>query len=139
MRPALFPPMTPRARPTRKPRAASDRCSASGGFAAAVTAVDALLENGRWLEHHDPARRDRNFLAGLRIAADALAFLAHDERAERRQFHSFAAFKAVGDLLEHQLYQSRRFRARQSNFLIDRLTQIRPCDRLSRHRQPRAR
>src|SRR5206468_880810 len=52
------------------------------GFVGHVSAVDALLEDRRRLEHHDPARRDRNLLAGLRIAADALTLLAHHEGAE---------------------------------------------------------
>src|SRR5215471_2482778 len=60
--------------------------------------VDALLEDGRWLEYHHPPRRDRHFLTGFGIAADALAFLAHHERAERGQLHRFAAFQAIGDL-----------------------------------------
>src|SRR5436190_17044975 len=48
--------------------------------AAAITfAIDALLENSRRLEHHRPPRRNRHFLPGFRIAADALPLLAHDE------------------------------------------------------------
>src|ERR1700722_14273473 len=101
--------------------------------------IDSLLEDSRRLEHHDPARRDRHFLAGLGIAADALALLAHHERAERRQFHRFATFEAVGDFLQHKFYECRGFGARQAALLVDRLTQIRTRDCLSRHRQPRAR
>src|SRR5262245_37597559 len=61
--------------------------------------IDALLEDGGRLEHHHPARRDRHFLAGLRVAADALALLAHHVRAERGELHRFAALKTVGDFL----------------------------------------
>src|SRR6185436_17078765 len=48
-----------------------------------VTAINALLQDGGWLEHHHPARRNRNFLAGLGVTADPLALFAHDERAKR--------------------------------------------------------
>ena len=41
--------------------------------------VDAMLEDRRRLEHHHPARRDRHFLAGLGVAPNALALLAHHE------------------------------------------------------------
>src|SRR5262249_40158399 len=100
--------------------------------------IDTLLEDSRRLEYHDAARGNRHFLAGLRIAADALAFFAHDERAERRQLYGLAALQAVGNFLEHELDERRRLGARQPNLLIDRLTQVRTRDRLSRHGQPRA-
>src|SRR5436309_208447 len=67
--------------------------------------VDALLENGRWLEHHDPARRDRHFLAGLRIAADPFALLAHHERSERGKLHRLAPLQTIRDLLQHHFDQ----------------------------------
>src|SRR3954471_7663523 len=57
------------------------------GFVGNVSAVDALLKDGRGLEHHDAAGRDRHFLAGLRITADPLPLLTDHERAERRQLH----------------------------------------------------
>src|SRR3954447_6680035 len=52
--------------------------------------VDALLQDRRRLEHHDAARQDRHLGAGLRIAADALAFLAHHEGSERGQLYRLA-------------------------------------------------
>src|SRR6267154_1573234 len=64
--------------------------------------VDALLEDGRRLEHHHPAWRDRHFLPGLGIAPNPLALLAHHERAERGQLHRFATFEAIGDLHHHR-------------------------------------
>src|SRR5712691_3675674 len=69
------------------------------------TRVDALLENRRRLEHHNPARRYWHFGAGLGIAADALALLADHERPERRQLHGFATFEAVGDFLQDKLHE----------------------------------
>src|ERR1043166_6142548 len=50
-------------------------------------AVDAQFQNRRWLKHHHAPRRDWNFLAGLRIAADPLALLTHHKGAEGRQLH----------------------------------------------------
>src|SRR6476661_2579102 len=73
--------------------------------------IDALLENRRRLEHHNASRRNRHFFAGFRVSANTLALLTHDKRAKRGELHGFAALKAVGDLLEHQLHQSRGFRA----------------------------
>src|SRR5689334_5572332 len=99
-----------------------------------IVAVDALLENGRWLEHHHAPRRDWNFLAGLRITSDTLTFFTHHERAEGREFDRLAALQTVGDLLENQLDKRRRFRARQSYLLVDRLTQVRSCYCLTSHR-----
>src|SRR4051812_18462048 len=75
--------------------------------AAVLVAVNALLEDPGWLEHHDPARRNRNFLAGLGVAADPLAFLAHDERAERRELHRLAPLQTVGNFLKNQLDERR--------------------------------
>src|SRR5689334_8417072 len=54
-------------------------------FAIAVgdcVAVDALFQNGRRLEHHYTARRDRHFSTGLRVTSDTLTLLAHHERTE---------------------------------------------------------
>src|SRR5690349_21840452 len=74
---------------------------------AGVVAIYTLLQNGRWLEHHHAARRDRHLGAGLRIASDPLTFLAHHERAERRELHRLALLKAVGNLLQYKLYKCR--------------------------------
>src|SRR6516225_1902456 len=109
--------------------------NASGAIA---SRIDTLLEDGRRLEHHDTARRNRHFLAGLWIAADPLAFFAHDERAERRQFHGLAALETVGNFFEHEFDERRGLGTRQPDLLIDRLTQVCTRDRLSRHGQPRA-
>src|SRR5258708_855372 len=80
--------------------------------------VDALLEDGGRLEHHDPARRDRDLLAGLGIASDPLAFLAHHEGAEGRQLHVLAALDAVGNFLEHEVDKRSLFRALQPHPLV---------------------
>src|SRR6185312_7887990 len=93
--------LTRRAKATWRPltgRHARDRVA----FLGVGAVVDALLQDRRRLEHHDPARRDRNLGPGLGIAADPLALLAHHEGAERGQLHRFALLEAIGDLLEHE-------------------------------------
>src|SRR6266700_451244 len=98
--------------------------------------IDAVLEDRGGLEHHHPPGRDRNFLASLGVAPDPLALPAHHEGAEGRKLHRLPAFEAIGDFLQDQFDQRRRFGARQAYLLIDRLAQISPCDRLARHRLP---
>src|SRR6187455_504359 len=82
-----------------------------GHLAVDLPAIDPLLQDGGGLEYHDPARRDRYLLAGLGIAADALPLLAHDKRAEGGQLHCLASLQAIGDFLQHQFDERRRFRA----------------------------
>src|ERR1041385_3204259 len=101
---------------------------------APVARIDPLLEDRGRLEHHHAPRRDRDFLAGLGIAADALALLAHHKRAERGQLHGLAPFEAIRDFLQYHFHESRRFSSRQPDFLVHGLTQVRPRYRLARHR-----
>src|SRR5215472_6575866 len=108
-------------------------------FSCVGIGVDALLEDRGRLEHHHAPRRDRHFLAGLRITPNSLAFLAHHERAERRQLHRLATLETVGDFLQIEFDERRRFGTRQSYLLVDRLAQVSACDRFFRHRQPRLR
>src|SRR6266446_1604789 len=103
--------------------------------AAVRTRVDALLENRRRLEHHNPSRRDWHFRSGLRIAPDALALLAHHERAERGKLHALPALEAIGDLPEHQLDERSRFGSRQTDLLINGLAQISARNGLLGHRR----
>jgi hypothetical protein len=58
--------------------------------------------------------RDRHFLTSPGITAHALAFLAHDKQAERRQLSRFAMLQAVRDFFEHMLNECRAFGSRQS-------------------------
>src|SRR5215831_11153297 len=102
-------------------------------------AVDALLQDGGRLEHHDPARRDRDFLAGLGIAADPLALLAHDEGAKGGKLYRLTPFQAVGNFAQDQFDERRRFRAGEAHLLVDRLAQVRSRNGFSRHRQPQSR
>ena len=84
--------------------------------------IDPLLEDVGRLEHDDAAGRYRRFLTGPGIAAHALAFLAHDKRAERRQLYRLATLQAVRDFFEHKLNECGGFGSRQADLLIDRLT-----------------
>src|SRR5678815_2773814 len=59
--------------------------------------IDPLLQDRGGLEHHHATWRDRHFLAGLRVAADALPLLAHHERAERRKLYGLAPLEAIRD------------------------------------------
>jgi hypothetical protein len=79
-----------------------------------------LLEDGRRLEHDYATRRDGRFLTSLGIAAHALAFLAHDKQAERRQLYRFATLQAVRDFVEHELNEFGGFDSRQAGLLTDR-------------------
>src|SRR5271167_1214198 len=74
---------------------------------AGVVTVDALLQDGRRLEHHHAARRDRHFGTGLRIAADPLALLAHHEGTKGRKLHRLALLEAIGNLLQYQFDKRR--------------------------------
>src|SRR5262245_20615788 len=100
MRPAPSPPRATRAR--RRLALLGRAFLAALGFIfeidrRRVVGIDPLLENGRRLENHHPARRYRNFLAGLRISANPLTFLANHEGAKGGQLHGLASFKAVRD------------------------------------------
>src|SRR5215831_13575 len=56
-----------------------------------------LLEDRGRLERQNAASRDACWLAGLRIAAQALFLSAHHERTERAQLHRLAALQRGGD------------------------------------------
>src|ERR1700730_7694221 len=86
--------------------------------------VDPLLEDRRGFEDHHAPRRDRYFLAGLGIAADPLALLAHDEGSERGQLHRLAALKTIGDLLQHQFHEGCGLGAREADLLVDGFAKI---------------
>src|ERR1700754_2848219 len=83
--------------------------------------VDPLLQDRRRLEHHHTPRRDRYFSSGLWITTDTLTLLAHHERAERGKLHRLALLQAVGNFLQNQLYEGRRFGTGQPDLLIDGL------------------
>ncbi len=112
-------------------RPACVRCSRTTGSA---SAVDLVLQRMAGAKHQDAARADRHFLAGLRIAADALAFLAHRKAAEGRDLDHLAALQRIRDLGDHRLDQFGRFVARQSDLLIDRFAELSARNRMPGHR-----
>src|SRR3954451_7555498 len=107
------------------------------GLVLGAVPIDACLQHVRRLEHHDPARLDRHFDAGFRVAADALALVAHEEGAERGQLHDVALGQPDADLLEHALDQRSRLAPRQPKLLINGLTEIGPCHCPTRHAAPK--
>src|SRR5690606_24001372 len=50
------------------------------GLVVLMRPQDAVFQHVRRLEGHDATRQDRHFLAGLRIAANALVLRTHVER-----------------------------------------------------------
>src|SRR3954468_11749562 len=98
-----------------------------------------MFEDCRRFEYHHPPWRDRNFLAGLGIASDALAFLAYDERAERGELHRLSTFKTVSYFFQDQLHECGGFRTREAYLLVYRFAEVRARDCLSGHRLPRLR
>ena len=112
--------------------APADSSRAPSLFRTRVAAVDLGLQNIGRLEHHHPARKDRHFDAGLRIAPHPLALRAHHERAESRQLDGLAARGRIADFVKNRLNQLGRFGSRQSDLLIDDFRQVGPRDRLSR-------
>src|ERR1700704_4373678 len=112
MRQAPFPPPPTLTRLTRSksacPRRTAEACFPCVLLRGSIrVGVDALFQDRGRLEHHHAARRDRNFLAGLRVTADSLTFFPHHERAERRQLHGLAPLEAVRDLLQYHFNESR--------------------------------
>src|SRR5579862_177627 len=93
----------PASRPRSPQRGARPRRAAGIRRRRAVIVVDLVLERLRRAKHQDAARADRNLLAGLRIAADALPLLAHREAAERRDLDHLAARQRLANFADHRL------------------------------------
>src|SRR5436305_14803748 len=116
MRQAPFPPPPTLYKLTRSESACPRRTAALSCVllrASIGIGVDALLQDRGRLEHHHAPRRDRNFFAGLGVAADSLPLFAHHKGAERRQLHGLAPFEAIGDFLQYHFNESRRLSSRQ--------------------------
>jgi hypothetical protein len=87
-------------------------------------------------EDQHAARRDRHFLAGLRVASDAAALVAHHEGAERRQLDPVARHHGLGDSVDDGLDQIGRFSPRQPDLAMHGFAEIGPRKRLTRHGVP---
>src|SRR5690606_16410877 len=64
---------------------------------------DAILQHIRCLEGHHPARQDRHFFAGLRIATDALVLFTDMKGRKGRELGRFAAYNRLADLFKDHL------------------------------------
>src|SRR5690348_8532415 len=95
-----------------------------------------VLEDVRGAEHQNAPRIDRHFLSGLRIAADATAFLAYRETAKRGYLHHLATRECLGDFVEDGFHEFCRLVARQPDLLIHGLAELSPRYRLPRHAPP---
>src|SRR6202011_2234605 len=95
--------------------------------------VDLVLERMRGAEYEHAPRADRHLLAGLRIAPDALAFLAYGKAAEGRDLDHLAAFERIGDLGDHRFDEFGRFVPRQPDLLINSLAQLSAGYRMAGH------
>src|SRR5882757_7420372 len=80
-----------------------------------------------------PARADRDFLPGLRIAPDALSLPADGKAAERRDLDHIAALERAGNLGNHRFDEFGRLVAREPDLLIDRLGELSTGNRMTRH------
>src|SRR5215472_11428498 len=73
------------------------------------TVINLVLQCVRGAEDKNAPRADRYFLAGLRIATDALTLLSDREAAERGNFDHLSAFKRARDFGDHRFDELRRF------------------------------
>src|SRR5438270_4996875 len=88
---------------------------ASGSFSPAATSAsapgDPVAHDLAGAEGHHPPRSDRHFDSGLWVAADSLALVAQDERAESGDLHVLSGGEAVAHVVQHALDQPGRFGA----------------------------
>src|SRR5665809_40368 len=108
-------------------------CELFGRFTPRQRIVDALLHGVAGAEHEYASWRDRNFLARLRVAADALTLVANAERAERRQLDGVPPLETRNDLAKHELDDLGGFVPRQTNLLKHGLRQVGACQCLPAH------
>src|SRR5262245_35670845 len=84
------------------------------------SAVQDVLQHLARLEGEDPARADRDLLAGLRIAADARILIAHHEVAEPGDLDLLPALERLLDRVEHHLHDLGRLLLREAaDALVD--------------------
>src|SRR5215208_3884025 len=96
--------------------------------------LDHRLQLLAGMERHDTAGADRNFLAGLRIAARALRLVAKLKVAEARELDAFAALERPPDLLEEGLDHVLGFALVQPDLLEKQVGQL--SLRQRHHRSP---
>ena len=74
-----------------------------------VCRIDEVFQNVRRPKIGHAARRDGDFLAGSRIAPDALTLLAHRKTAERVDLDCFTLGQGIGDLAQYGVDEFRTF------------------------------
>src|SRR3954468_2971029 len=84
-------------------------------------------------EHQDPPRQDRHLFPGLGVAPDPLTLLTHGETAEGGNLDHLSPCQSIRNLVENTFHKIGGFVAREADFLIDRLAQLRSCDGVMRH------
>ncbi len=114
----------------------AQRNSGSVLRATATAFFHEFAQHLRGTERHHAARRDRHFLARLRIAADALTLGAHIEVPEARQLHGIAVDQRVLHHFEHAREQAIGVGALHVGAARQRFDQIGACDGLACHRSP---
>src|SRR5262249_2133202 len=93
--------------------------------------IEQALENLARLEREDAARADRDRLAGLRVAAHALALRAHDEVAEARDLDLLTFRQHFLHPVQDGLHELRRFLLREAaDLLVDAVDDLRLRHRL---------
>ncbi|MNL45170.1 hypothetical protein D3C87_1677930 [compost metagenome] len=83
-----------------------------------------MLQDIGSLEGHDPTRRNRHFLAGLRVTSDTLVFRADLEGREGGKLYDLAANDRVADLINYCLYELRRLSPGEPNLAKYRFRQV---------------
>src|SRR3954454_21278867 len=103
--------------------------SASGSLSPAATRGSALgdpvAHDLTGAERHHSPRCDRHLDPSLRIAADALPFVAQDERPEAGHLHVLADGQRMAHVVKHALAHARRFGARQTKPAVNDVGEIR--------------
>src|SRR6478752_3626532 len=79
--------------------------------------LHALLQLLAGAEGHDRARRNRDFLAGLRVAAGTLVLLAQLEVAEAGELDALAVLQRFAQRVEERVHEFLRFALVQADFL----------------------
>ncbi len=87
-----------------------------------------ILENVRRFKGNNAPFQNRCFFPGSRITADTLAFIANSKCAKTRQHYVAIVLNGRAYLVENHFYEICGLGPGQSDFLVDRLCQISPCN-----------
>src|SRR3546814_1958116 len=76
--------------------------------------VDLVLQHVGWSKHQDPARQDRDLVAGLRVTTDAPSFLPARKAPEGRDLYHLSPRQSRDHLVQNRLDEFRRPDARKA-------------------------